>query len=221
MAAVGLLPHVVNQSDQTTPTALMKEIRWIFEGSYLSMFILSCPKTLNVAHWLLRETSTWAVMTFKNTEPSLLNHIRWLDGDAALLLVFTRVCETGLSGTGRSNDPRLGHQGVCQRGLSMVHVGNHRHVPDVGLLVHDGTDLIHCEVHLMGREGGLISSAYNQQNLIVFIRCVYLFKATVQPFQVELKKETCLKLNPPAWPGGVWAPHKDFTSWFLTNKIRN
>lgn len=48
----------------------------------------------------------------------------------------------------------------------MVHVGNHRHVPDVGLLVHDGTDLIHCEVHLMGREGGLISSAYNQQNLI-------------------------------------------------------
>lgn len=32
----------------------------------------------------------------------------------------------------------------------MIHVGNHRHVPDVGLFVHDGPDLIHSEVHLWG-----------------------------------------------------------------------
>lgn len=40
----------------------------------------------------------------------------------------------------------------------MIHVGDHGHVPDVGLLVHDGPDLIHSEVHLrvglsVGEEG--------------------------------------------------------------------
>ena len=33
----------------------------------------------------------------------------------------------------------------------MVHVANDRHVPDVGLLVHDGPDLVYCEVHHGGR----------------------------------------------------------------------
>lgn len=30
----------------------------------------------------------------------------------------------------------------------MIHVRNHGHVTDVGLLVHDGTDLVDSEVHL-------------------------------------------------------------------------
>lgn len=34
----------------------------------------------------------------------------------------------------------------------MVHMGDDRHVPDVGLLVHDGPDLVYCEVHLGQRE---------------------------------------------------------------------
>lgn len=33
----------------------------------------------------------------------------------------------------------------------MVHVRNHGHVTDVGLLVHDGTDLVYGEVHLKGQ----------------------------------------------------------------------
>lgn len=79
-----------------------------------------------------------------------LKHIRWFYGDAALLLIFAGVCEAGLSGPGRSDDPGFGHQGVGQRGLPVIHVGNHRHVSDVGLFVHDGPDLIHSEVHLSG-----------------------------------------------------------------------
>lgn len=34
----------------------------------------------------------------------------------------------------------------------MVHVGDHGHVPNVGLFVHDLTDLVYCEVHLRQRE---------------------------------------------------------------------
>lgn len=40
----------------------------------------------------------------------------------------------------------------------MIHVCNHRHVTDVGLLVHDGTDLVHCEVHLRSEGIKLILS---------------------------------------------------------------
>lgn len=75
-------------------------------------------------------------------------HSRWFDGDAALLLVFASVCEAHLSGLGWSYDPRFGHQRVGQSGLAMIHVGDHRYVSDVGLLVHDGPDLIHREFHL-------------------------------------------------------------------------
>lgn len=89
----------------------------------------------------------------------LQKHIRGFDGDAALLLVFTRVREARLPGARRSNDARLGHQRVSQSGLPMIHVGNHRHVPNVGLLVHDGTDLIHSEVHL-GVGGELYSQVH-------------------------------------------------------------
>lgn len=36
----------------------------------------------------------------------------------------------------------------------MINVGDHRHVPDVGLFVHDGPYLVYCEVHLEGRKKG-------------------------------------------------------------------
>lgn len=74
--------------------------------------------------------------------------LRGLDGDAALLLVFACVSEAGLSSAGGSDDPSLGHQRVGQCGFPVVYVRNHGHVTDVGLLVHDGTDLVDCEVHL-------------------------------------------------------------------------
>lgn len=82
--------------------------------------------------------------------PPVLEHVRRFNGDAALLFIFARVCEAGLSGPGRSDNPSLGHQGVRQGGLPMIHMGDHRHVSDVGLLVHDGSDLIHRKVHLLG-----------------------------------------------------------------------
>ncbi len=110
------------------------------------------------------------------SKPTSLTHIRWFDGDAALLLVFASVCEAGLSGTRRSNDPGFGHQRVRQSGLPVIHVGNHRHVPDVGLLVHDGTDLIHSEVHLVVG----LNSFTTSTGSFLFIICAYLFMSTTR-----------------------------------------
>lgn len=134
----------------------------------------------------------------KESQPWSLHHIRRFDGDAALLLVFPSVCEARLSSTGWSNDPCFGHQRVSQSGLPMIHVGDHRHVPDVGLLVHDGPDLIHWEFHL-GEGGGLWcgdwllkSSIYNQQKFIWCITCVFLTMSATRPNykQGYSKKET-------------------------------
>lgn len=36
----------------------------------------------------------------------------------------------------------------------MIDVGDHRHVPDVGLFVHDGPYLVYREVHLEEWERG-------------------------------------------------------------------
>lgn len=51
-----------------------------------------------------------------------------------------------------SNDTGLAHQGVGQGRLAMVDMSDDRHVPDVRLLVHDPTDLVCSEVHLI-KEG--------------------------------------------------------------------
>ena len=37
---------------------------------------------------------------------------------------------------------------VSQSGFSVIDVGNHGHVPDVELVVHDGTHLLGGKVHL-------------------------------------------------------------------------
>lgn len=85
----------------------------------------------------------------------------------------------------------------------MIHVGNHGHVPDVGLLVHDGTDLIHSEVHLVGeseefRGRGSFIQAYVHFNndMCLFIYVHYQISATI-PSRV-IKRKTCLKLKPSA-----------------------
>lgn len=71
-----------------------------------------------------------------------------LDGDAPVLLVLASVRETGLASVLGGDDACLRHQGVGQRGLAVVHVRDHGHVPDVVLLVHDLPKLVRREVNL-------------------------------------------------------------------------
>lgn len=85
-------------------------------------------------------------------------HLRGLDSDAAFLLILTSVSEARLPGPRGGDDARLAHEGVGERGLAVVHVSDDRHVSDVGFLVHDGTDLIYCEVHLWWGKGGQADS---------------------------------------------------------------
>lgn len=80
-----------------------------------------------------------------------------------LLLVFPGVSEAGLPSPGRGDDTCLAHQGVRQSGLAMVHAANDRHVPDVGLLVHDGPDLVYCEVHLGRVEEGRVMTGQHSK----------------------------------------------------------
>lgn len=71
-----------------------------------------------------------------------------LDGDAAVLLVLPGVGEAGLSRVLGGDDACLRHERVSQRGLAVVYVRDHGHVPDVVLLVHDLTELVRREVNL-------------------------------------------------------------------------
>lgn len=70
-----------------------------------------------------------------------------LDCDAAPLLILASVSEACLSGTSKGDDAHLAHKGVCQCGLA---VSDDLYVLDVGVLVYDGKDLIHCEVYHCG-----------------------------------------------------------------------
>lgn len=71
-----------------------------------------------------------------------------LDGDAAFLLILAGVREASLASVLGGDDARLGDQRIGQRGLAVVHVRDHGHVPDVVLLVHDLTELVRREVNL-------------------------------------------------------------------------
>ena len=81
------------------------------------------------------------------------HHLRGLDGDASLLLVLPGVSGPGLTSLVGGDDTGLGHEGVGQGGLAVVHVGNHGHVPDVPLLVHTFSHLIYREVNLKAGKG--------------------------------------------------------------------
>lgn len=76
-------------------------------------------------------------------------HSLGFDGDAVLLLIFANISAAGLAGTRWRYDPGFWHQEVGQHGLAMSYVGKHRHISDVGLLDHDGLDLIHWKIHLL------------------------------------------------------------------------
>merc|ERR1719199_504065 len=70
-----------------------------------------------------------------------------LDGDAAILLVLTRVREAGVARVLRGDDARGGDEGVRQRGFAVIDVRDDGHVTDVVLLVHLATELIDGELH--------------------------------------------------------------------------
>ena len=55
-----------------------------------------------------------------------------LDGDTTVNLILTSVGETHVTGLGTCDNTGLGYQRVGQGRLSVVDVGNDRHVTDVG-----------------------------------------------------------------------------------------
>lgn len=91
----------------------------------------------------------------KSKRCTLPRYLRGFDGDAPLLFVFAGVGEPGVTRSRRGDDAGLGHQRVGQGGLAVIHVGDHRHIPDVGLFVHDLPDLVYCKVHLRRDEEDL------------------------------------------------------------------
>lgn len=68
-----------------------------------------------------------------------------LDCDTALLLVGTGVGETSLTSLGRGDDTGTLDERVGEGGLSVIDVGNDRHVTDVDRVVHETTDLLDGE----------------------------------------------------------------------------
>lgn len=94
---------------------------------------------------------------------------RRLDRDAALLLVLARVREARLARSRVRDDARLAHERVRERRLAVIDVGNHGHVTNVLLLVHETTDLVHCKVHLYTHTHSHLSIKYTKQiNLNTF-----------------------------------------------------
>jgi hypothetical protein len=68
------------------------------------------------------------------------------DGDTTFLLVLTSVSVSGISSNVLGDDSCLADQGVRESTLSVIDVGNDRHVSDVVLVVHDLSDLLNGEV---------------------------------------------------------------------------
>lgn len=74
--------------------------------------------------------------------------IRGLDGNASLPFILSCIRKPHFSSLRASDDSSLADQRIRKRRLSMIDMGNHGHVTDILLLVHDLTDLVYCEVHL-------------------------------------------------------------------------
>merc|ERR1719430_1871600 len=72
---------------------------------------------------------------------------RGFDGDAAVLFILPGVRGSSFSSLGRSNNPSLCNKRVCKSRLAVIDMSDHRHVPDVLLLVHKLPDFVDREVH--------------------------------------------------------------------------
>lgn len=59
----------------------------------------------------------------------------------------------------------------------MIDVRDHRHVTDVGLLVHDGTDLVDCEVHLRSEEIKIL--CHNAKTILAVESPIHWLKSAV------------------------------------------
>lgn len=123
---------------------------YLFLLDILGMYIMSkaAQMSLNITFhtwWYIISVEylfvTW-ISLFKQ------EYLRWLDGDASLLFIFSGVSESGLSCTCRSDNASFTHQGISESRFAVVHMGDHRHIPDVGLFVHDLPNLVNREVHL-------------------------------------------------------------------------
>mmetsp|Transcript_10545 Transcript_10545/g.29798 ORF Transcript_10545/g.29798 Transcript_10545/m.29798 type:complete len:859 (+) Transcript_10545:55-2631(+) len=91
-------------------------------------------------------------LSLESGEPLLLHLVVQrdsgrLDGDAPVLLVLPRVGKPLVTRVLHGDDSSSSNETIRQRTLPVVHVSDHTHVPNVVLLVHQGTDLINRELH--------------------------------------------------------------------------
>jgi len=70
-----------------------------------------------------------------------------LDSDTTLLLIRTSIGVASITSLGTGNDTSLANDRVGHSGLTVIDVSNHRHVADVGLMVHHLADLVNSEVN--------------------------------------------------------------------------
>mmetsp|Transcript_749 Transcript_749/g.1722 ORF Transcript_749/g.1722 Transcript_749/m.1722 type:complete len:844 (-) Transcript_749:24-2555(-) len=70
-----------------------------------------------------------------------------LDGNTTLLFIGTSISVTGVTGVLGGDNTSLAHKGIRKGRLSVIDMGNNRHVTNVMLVVHDGTHLVSCKIH--------------------------------------------------------------------------
>ena len=93
---------------------------------------------------------------------------RGLDANAAFLLVVARVRVARLAGLLVGDDARLADERVAQRTLAVVQVRDHRHVPDVALLVHHAADMVHRNLPLQEQQSALVHNYSLLQRLYMY-----------------------------------------------------
>jgi len=74
-----------------------------------------------------------------------------LDSDTTLLFIGTCIHEASVTSLLTGNDTCLAHDGIGHGGLTVIYVSNHRHVTDVGLVVHHLTNLVNSEINHLCR----------------------------------------------------------------------
>lgn len=95
---------------------------------------------LNLHHWY-KSKWTQLITCIPKSLGMYKKHSRWFNGNTALLFIFPGVCKPGFSCLLWCNDSSFADQGISKRWLTMVNMGNNRHVPDIVLFVHDGPNL--------------------------------------------------------------------------------